>query len=275
MSDFPEFPKIARLSRDCTITEKLDGTNVLIRVHVDGETITAGSRTRWITPEDDNYGFAQWVCNNRSNLLKLGPGDHYGEWWGSGIQKRYVNQPKTFSLFNTHRWADEAVRPKCCSLVPVLYQGVFCSTAVDFAMQMLMRDGSKANPECKRPEGIIIWHHAAQTYFKKTIEKDTEWKGKNVDVPQALTPQTPAPQADTPECNHAWVQGTYKFDDHTRIGDIACVFCGAKKSQADTEKEAGETCKHEYWVCAAGAMEEQNRYGPRCIKCGAWNPEEI
>jgi hypothetical protein len=30
-----------------------------------------------------------------------------------------------------------------------------------------------------RPEGIIIWHTAAQTYFKKTFDKDEEWKGKS------------------------------------------------------------------------------------------------
>lgn len=178
MSKYPEFPKIGRLSRDCTITEKLDGANALIRIDETGENLTTGSRSRWITPEDDNYGFARWAYENKAELMRLGPGDHYGEYWGTGIQKRYVNQPKTFSLFNTKRWADETVRPGCCAVVPILYQGIFSDGAIVQVMADLAANGSKANPECKRPEGIIIWHHAAQMYFKKTMERDTEWKGK-------------------------------------------------------------------------------------------------
>lgn len=190
MTDFPEFPKIPRLSRECTITEKIDGTNALIRIAkstaiTDEHSyippqfyIQTGSRTRWITPEDDNHGFARWAIENQADILLLGEGDHYGEWWGSGIQKRYQNQPKTFSLFNTKRWADDTVRPKCCSVVPILYNGLFSEAAVIQVMDDLKANGSKANPGCTRPEGIIIWHHAAQIYFKKTLDKDEEWKGK-------------------------------------------------------------------------------------------------
>lgn len=177
MIDFPEFPKIARLSRECTITEKIDGTNALIHFSEEG-VMMVGSRTRWINPTDDNYGFARWAYDNAAELSKLGPGAHYGEWWGSGIQKRYINQPKTFSLFNTHRWSDTAIRPQCCSVVPVLYKGIFTEGCVSDAIASLVKLGSLASPGCMRPEGVIIWHDAAQTYFKKTIEKDAEWKGK-------------------------------------------------------------------------------------------------
>lgn len=175
---YPGFGKIARLSRECTITEKIDGTNGLIRITEKGE-ILVGSRTRWITPEDDNYGFARWVYDNGTELLNLGEGDHYGEWWGSGIRKRYANQPKTFSLFNTKRWCDDAVRPKCCSVVPVLYKGVFSVEAVNETMNDLAATGSRASLGCMKPEGIIIWHDAARIYFKKTFDKDDEWKGKS------------------------------------------------------------------------------------------------
>lgn len=175
--EFPEFPKIARLTRECTITEKLDGTNALVAIDAEGN-MRIGSRTRWITPEDDNYGFAAWAESNKPELMKLGEGNHYGEWWGSGIQKRYINQPKTFSLFNTHRWEDAAIRPSCCDIVPILYRGLFSVDACEAVLSGLMAVGSRANPECKRPEGIIVWHHAAQMYFKKTAEKDSEWKGK-------------------------------------------------------------------------------------------------
>ncbi len=38
------------------------------------------------------------------------------------------------------------------------------------------RDGSRAAPGFMNPEGIIIWHHAAGIYFKKTLDKDDEPK---------------------------------------------------------------------------------------------------
>lgn len=58
VDDFEGFPKISRLSQSCVITEKLDGTNAQIWISEDG-TVRAGSRNRWITPADDNYGFAR------------------------------------------------------------------------------------------------------------------------------------------------------------------------------------------------------------------------
>ena len=83
--EFQEFGKIARLSRECTITEKIDGTNASIFIGENGEFLI-GSRSRWITPEEDNYGFAKWALTNKEELLKLGVGHHFGEWWGIGIQ---------------------------------------------------------------------------------------------------------------------------------------------------------------------------------------------
>jgi hypothetical protein len=175
--EFEPFQKIARLSRECTITEKIDGTNGCIAIGEDGS-FHVGSRSRWITPLDDNFNFAGWAHMNREELMKLGPGRHWGEWWGAGIQRRYGLTEKRFSLFNTHKWTDDAVRPACCSVVPVLYQGLFTSYFAEEALQRLATDGSKAAPGFMKPEGIIIWHHAASLYFKKTLDKDEEWKGK-------------------------------------------------------------------------------------------------
>lgn len=175
---FPEFPKIARLSRQCVITEKLDGTNGVIHIAPDGQTITAGSRTKWITPTQDNYGFAGWVERNKQELLRLGPGTHYGEWWGAGIQRRYSVPEKRFSLFNSARWSDEAIRPKCCHVVPVLYSGLFETEAAFEALERLKHGGSIASPGFMKPEGIIIYHVGGNLYFKKTIEKDEQPKGQ-------------------------------------------------------------------------------------------------
>jgi hypothetical protein len=177
--DFIEFDKIARLSRNCVVTEKIDGTNASIVITEDGEFLT-GSRTRWITPTDDNYGFAKWAAANKEELLKLGPGSHYGEWWGLGIQRNYGLKEKRFSLFNTARWSDAAVRPACCSVVPVLYSGLFSTILICEALGNLAQYGSIAAPGFMKPEGIVIWHEAARMYFKKTIEKDDAPKSKQI-----------------------------------------------------------------------------------------------
>lgn len=176
--DFVAFDKMARLSRGCCITEKLDGTNAQVFIADDGETIKAGSRNRWITPADDNFGFAHWVEANRDDLLKLGPGRHFGEWWGSGIQRGYGLQKgeKRFSLFNTGRWSDPETRPACCHLVPVLYHGIFTDTAVEIALGMLRDNGSVAAPGFMDPEGVVVFHSASRTLFKKTIKNDSEPK---------------------------------------------------------------------------------------------------
>jgi len=180
LPDFPAFPKVPRFSREITITEKIDGTNGVIHITDAGE-FFVGSRTRWITPENDNHGFAKWAYANRADLERLGPGTHYGEWWGQGIQRRYGLAEKRFSLFNTSRWGDPAVRPACCHIVPVLYQGPFevegTLAGVKLALANLESQGSVAAPGFPRPEGIMIYHHASGSYFKKTLEKDAEPKG--------------------------------------------------------------------------------------------------
>ena len=91
--EFVEFAKMARLNREVIVTEKIDGTNACVGISEDGR-IFAGSRSRWITPQDDNFGFAAWVQAHRDQLLTLGPGRHFGEWWGAGIQRRYGQAEK-------------------------------------------------------------------------------------------------------------------------------------------------------------------------------------
>jgi hypothetical protein len=176
MTEFTAFPKIARLSRGCTITEKLDGTNASIFIGEDGEFLT-GSRNRWITPEDDNYGFSRWAHAHKDELMQLGPGRHFGEWWGLGIQRGYGAPDKRFSLFNTARWNTETPPPACCSVVPVLYTGIFSSYVVEMALDTLRGCGSQAIP-FMNPEGIIVYHHASKVYFKKTLVADESPKGK-------------------------------------------------------------------------------------------------
>lgn len=173
--DFEPFPKMPRLSREIIITEKLDGTNAQIFITDDGDMLT-GSRTRWITPADDNYGFARWAEGNKDELLQLGPGRHFGEWWGSGIQRRYGLTEKRFSLFNVSRWTDD-VRPAICHVVPTLYRGEFSQAEINDAIARLEFEGSVAAPGFDKPEGVVVFHVAANMGFKKTILKDDQPKG--------------------------------------------------------------------------------------------------
>lgn len=181
---YEPFASIPRLSRMCVITEKLDGTNALVHVAEDGS-VRAGSRNKWLTPDDDNYGFARWVAEHAEELRALGHGKHFGEWWGQGIQRKYGMPAKVFSLFNTGRWlgsgfdivpppeVDKRTKPpECCSVVPVLGCGEFSTSAVDRVLAALSTFGSFAAPGFMKPEGVVVYHVAAGVYFKKTIEKD-------------------------------------------------------------------------------------------------------
>lgn len=179
LEGFRPFPKMARLAREMIITEKLDGTNAQILINDTGDKISAGSRTRMITPEDDNFGFARWVEANKEELLKLGPGRHFGEWWGQGIQRNYGLKEKRFSLFNVRRWGPtgENPPPACCHVVPVLYTGTFNSLDISITLDVLRVEGSKAVPGFMKPEGVVIFHTAGGYLFKKTFEKDDTGKG--------------------------------------------------------------------------------------------------
>lgn len=178
---FEPFEKISRFNRDVVITEKIDGTNALIAIADDGDELRIGSRSRWITPEDDNFGFARWVKEHEDDVRKLGPGYHYGEWWGAGVGRRYGLKEKRFSLFNVARWGAPETRPECVGVVPTLYTGPMFGPMgvyeVRECIEALRDEGSKAAPGFMDPEGIVIFHAASQTLFKVTIKGDEAPKG--------------------------------------------------------------------------------------------------
>lgn len=178
MITFEGFPKIPRLKRDCVITEKIDGTNAQVVITEDGE-IGACSRTRVITPgkDTDNFGFAAWVQDNREDLLKLGPGRHFGEWYGGSIQRGYGLTEKRFALFNTARWNPlNPNKPGCCHVVPVLYTGPLGNA--DIVLKELIDHGSYAVDGFMDPEGIVVWHVASHNLFKVTCKHDEEPKNE-------------------------------------------------------------------------------------------------
>lgn len=203
---FTEFKKIPRLNREVIITEKIDGTNAQVFItpqekcyfpegtessiafkffedytlaKKDNLLMFAGSRTQWITPLKDNHGFAKYVKENSEELFKLGEGHHFGEFWGSGIQRGYglPKGEKRFSLFNVNKWSDDAVRPKCCYCVPILYQGNFDTLTIQIVLGELKQNGSHATP-FMNPEGIVVFHTASNHMYKVTIENDEKPKGQ-------------------------------------------------------------------------------------------------
>ena len=200
--EFVGFPKIPRLFRDIVITEKIDGTNAQVVIDfVDDQekweeengvpllytynetlagvgkiAVRAASRTRYITPEKDNQGFAKWVLANGCELAKLGAGRHFGEWWGQGIQRSYGLKEKRFSLFNVAKWSDPEVRPKCCHVVPVLWTGPFDMEVIRYQLSKLALLGSVAEPLFGKPEGIVVFHTQGNVLFKVTLENDEKGK---------------------------------------------------------------------------------------------------
>lgn len=186
--EFESFASIARLSRDVTVTEKIDGTNGQIYVGHDGY-VKAGSRNRWLglSKNEDAFGFARWVDDHQDELREgLGAGRHFGEWFGAGIQRRYGLDEKRFALFNAGRWSDDPEergndpitglskppRPACCHVVPVLYRGLFDTAVIDGILASLASGGSRVSPGFMKPEGIVVWHEHARVLFKKTIGDD-------------------------------------------------------------------------------------------------------
>lgn len=172
--EFVAYKKIPRYQRDIVISEKIDGTNAVIHFTEDG-VMTAGSRTRWIAPgkSTDNHGFAQWAEDNYSDLLVLGSGYHFGEWYGSGINRGYglIKGEKRLALF-IHPEEKGRELPKCCEVTPRLYTGPRDEYMINRSLELLRTQGSYAVPGYMKPEGIVIFDTASRGLHKITLEHD-------------------------------------------------------------------------------------------------------
>ena len=154
----------------------------LVAVDGDGYIVAAQSRTRLITPgkSTDNFGFAAWVAENAEQLVALlGPGRHFGEWWGKGIQRNYGLDERRFSLFNTGRYqAIDVLSNGLLHVVPHLWSGTFSTAAVENVVSQLAAAGSWAEPGFMKPEGVVVYHTAARQSFKVLIDNDEIPKGE-------------------------------------------------------------------------------------------------
>jgi hypothetical protein len=148
----------------------------------------AGSRNRWLKvgKQSDNNGFASWVKEHAEQLFDLGEGRHFGEWYGKGINRGYGLEEKRWALFNVSKWQNknlllvdekQSYPPSCCEVVPILYEGMFDTSVVDYYLDKLAREGSVAVPGYLNAEGVCVFHTASGHYYKKTIENDQQPKG--------------------------------------------------------------------------------------------------
>lgn len=200
--EFTAWPKTSRFFRDIVITEKIDGTNAAVGIQpvypegnhdefglaypvVGGQTyqVYAQSRNKLIRVGQDNAGFAGWVTGHAEELATfLGDGLHFGEWWGSGIQRGYGLQKgqKVFSLFNTHRFMDiEYASNGLVRSVPILYQGPMVEKEITSALELL-QEGSIAAPGFDRPEGICIYHTSSGIVQKVTLDNNDAGKWEHL-----------------------------------------------------------------------------------------------
>ena len=220
MIEFEAWPKTPRLRKPAIYTEKIDGTNgavvvkelnpynyhfslddgdavqngnVIIVEREETETyfaVTAQSRKRLISPQDDNYGFARWVHENAHALVEvLGEGRHFGEWWGSGIQRGYglKNGEKYFSLFNVSRWnekdedtdqllpygkAELAKVPQLRTVPLLATTETFDTEHVNWILSLLESEGSQAVDHLWDAEGVIVYHTASRQVYKAFCNDD-------------------------------------------------------------------------------------------------------
>lgn len=202
--EFAKFGSIGRLYRDVVITEKIDGMNACIVIkQVLGDDIYRNaltvvndvpfndysecrfaigvqSRKQFLTLDNDIQGLAAWVLEHaRELVLALGPGYHYGEYWGKNIQRSYHQKRNWFSLFNSKRWTKDNVgHIDGLLVVPILYAGPYEDWVNQMQLHRLDIEGSYAAREVDdrkldfRAEGIVGWHIALDTYYKVTLDGD-------------------------------------------------------------------------------------------------------
>ncbi len=147
-------------------TVKLHGTNAGIRINVRTGDVVAQSRSRDLTIEKDNFGFAQFV-KQREDLFRdlarqiipeentRGMGEVvmlYGEWIGPGIQKAVaINQlaERQLVLFSAgctteegeFEWSSDAYLKR--NLIPLLREGVYSVTSIpSFSITIDFQDSS-------------------------------------------------------------------------------------------------------------------------------------
>lgn len=174
--EFKPWAKIQPWNKvEMTITQKLNGTNGQIVVTETG--LLIGSRTRYLGPTSDNFGFWAWCMHREKELLKTLPvGTYYGEFCGPGIQNGEGLTEKTFILFNP---PEGVVLPEGLRAVPVLFKGHPTKHTIDEVTEDLKRHGSYLVPGFMNVEGIVI---RMGSLFKLVFtNEETAWQRPNTE----------------------------------------------------------------------------------------------
>lgn len=219
---FVAWPKTPRWHSRLVVTEKIDGSNACVSIRARGprvecdigggpdpfvlatvavelpsagstpHDVRAGSRSRWlgVGKSQDNFGFARWVQDNANALaLILGPGDHWGEYFGAGIQRTYGLKGKHFAVFNTQRFNTERTdivavgapgwEMALVNVVPVLYEGESLE-CIRTEFDVLRHTGSRVNG-WQKPEGVCIYQCNSRQVFKLTYEHEIgKWAKQDI-----------------------------------------------------------------------------------------------
>jgi len=188
---------------------KLHGTNSSVVFPPDGD-FYVQSRTKIITPEKDNAGFAAWVHDNIDLFKHLDKSGYvvYGEWCGQGIQKGVaISQvPKQFIVFairslNTGRWMhSDGIRLSIGDGLKCVYDYSTWTIEIDFnkpeeSQNRLVELTQSVENECPVGkafgvsgvgEGIVWWPVQNDNFnthdlaFKVKGEKHSETKVKTL-----------------------------------------------------------------------------------------------
>lgn len=194
--EFRKFPDINRIGKAAiTITQKIHGSNAAAWIEVNPfdpaeHIVRAANRTGFIYPEDDNFGFAQFVADQRQQFIDLlGPGVWHGEWAGPGINNGEGLTEKTFVLFSV-KGLEGKTLPDRCKLVPLLYEGPLDTNAIEAAKADLKASGSKLVAGFMRPEGVVIHFLGTNFRIKDVFEaEETAWTRGST----SKTPTEPRP----------------------------------------------------------------------------------
>jgi hypothetical protein len=144
------------------------------------------NRQRIVTPDQrDAQGVAAWAAAHAGALAEtLGPGIHFGEWWGYKICRGYglPAGDRRFSLFNTARWRYiDGTQVPSLYTVPVLWEGPLADNfnTVTDQMDKLMAEGSSAVPGYRHPEGVMLYHGSADVMMKHIFQGEARRRRPN------------------------------------------------------------------------------------------------
>ena len=182
MKEFKKFQKIKReemLYVRCS--QKINGTNC--HVVFDNGKWLAASKNRYLKKDSDHFGFYRFVEENYIELFNiLGPGTHYGEWCGKGIQNGEGLSNRHWVLFSQkyvnilNFTKKNILENHICYKAPIIIQG----RPVDFRLKTVKEIENKALNFISRgsffsdcpAEGIITQIEGESVFYKSYVVKN-------------------------------------------------------------------------------------------------------